>query len=377
MARELIKHPIDVTIENLGETVNSSYADYYPFVNADGTEIIFTSRKRRKGSRLDIDGYYPSNIYSLTMDKGQPVKVNSLHNVNSSLDERVVGFSKNGKKIFVYVDHDKYYGDLYYTQRGKSGVFMALKPMSEFINSPYVESSGSMSIDEDTYFFASDRPGGYGGLDLYMVRKLPDGSWSTPQNLGDKINTPYNEDYPNLSYNNSTLHFSSEGHINMGGYDLFKSEWNSESNEWTFPKNLGYPINTPDDNKMISFIEEEDIAYISLYKDGGFGDYDIYRATFNNMSKKLSLLRMSLELDKENIISESTLDITNSETGELYGTYISNQSSGIYTIILPPGEYEFFVEAEGYKPILKNYSILSGDDFKEFIQDTLQLSINN
>ena len=80
---------------------------------------------------------------------------------------------------------------------------------------------------------------------------------------------------------------------------------------------------------------------------------------------------------KENIIFESTLDITNSETGELYGTYISNQSSGIYTIILPPGEYEFFIEAEGYKPILKNYSILSGDDFKEFIQDTLQLSINN
>ena len=102
-------------------------------------------------------------------------------------------------------------------------------------------------------YVASDKKEGMGGTDIYYAKKLPDGKWGKPINLGDGINTKYNEDYPTLLKDGKTLFFSSEGHNSMGGYDLFSSNWNETKETWSTPNNIGYPINTPDDNMNISF----------------------------------------------------------------------------------------------------------------------------
>ena len=128
------------------------------------------------------------------------------------------------------------------------------------------ESAATISADGQTLFFASRRTGGLGGKDIYMTRKLPTGEWALPQNLGDVVNTPYDEDFPNLFYDGQTLYFSSKGHNSIGGYDYFKTEWDAEKNTWSKPINLGYPLNTPLDNICISFTEDQRHAYVSTWR---------------------------------------------------------------------------------------------------------------
>ncbi len=138
---------------------------------------------------------------------------------------------------------------------------------------------GYLSEDGNQLVFASDRPGGFGGLDLYISRKL-NGDWGSAINLGPQVNTQFNEDRPFLINKGKTLYFSSQGHRNMGGYDLFRSEL-QPNNLWSQPENLGYPLNTPDDNIFFMPADNGNSGYISRYRESdGSGREDIYRITF-------------------------------------------------------------------------------------------------
>ena len=162
----------------------------------------------------------------------------------------------------------------------------------------------------------------------------------------------------------------------MGGYDLFKSEWSVDSNAWSIPINLGYPINTPNDNKMITFIKGEHVAFMSMYKEDGFGDYDIFEVTFNEKIRELTLLRIELREGMNSINSDATLGITSFDTGDIFGSYLPN-SNGIYTIILPPGNYKLYIEVEGYEAVFENYTIGSGLFYNELMPLSLPLKRNN
>lgn len=300
--RELIKYPIDITFENLGRYVNSPYPDFSPFVPEDESFLIFSSRRtENRGNLFDYDGFNPSDIYLSNVKKGVFSRSQNIGVINTESEEEAAGISPDGTHILVYVDDvfQNIYGNIFMAQRrGRS--FQSLKSIGETVNgSTSIETSACLTSDGETLFFASDRKGGFGGTDIYYATKLPDGNWSQPINIGDKVNTKYNEDYPSILKDGNTLYFSSEGHNSMGGYDLFRSKWNAAEEAWGSSVNMGYPINTPDDNMNISFSSQWDntaeearskYAYIAAWRAEGLGDLDIYRITFNSVAPQLTAI---------------------------------------------------------------------------------------
>ncbi|NND76797.1 MAG: hypothetical protein HKN39_01260, partial [Flavobacteriales bacterium] len=264
-AKILMQNPVNVSFENLGPKINSEYADYYPYVTANENALIFTSRRKKSGAVKEFDGYYNSDIYQvMNFDAEYPRVKNLGTSVNTNFDEQVVGLSRDGIEMMVYIDHVEEYGDIYLSHKSSSK-YAPIQKLGVNVNSEELETSASFSNDRNTLFFASRREGGYGGLDLYMSRKLPDGTWGKSQNLGPDVNTDGDEDFPFLAQDDK-LFFSSNGHPGMGGSDLNVTVWDPELNKWGKVLNLGFPINTPDNNRTISFNNDGSHAYVSMYR---------------------------------------------------------------------------------------------------------------
>lgn len=374
-AKELIKYPLDVTFENAGADINSEFPDYYPFIAADETFLIFTTRRKDSPALLEFDGFYSSDIYISTTANGVFEKALGLGTtVNSRFDEQAVGLSADGDQLFVYIDNIKEVGDIHLSEK-KAGVYKKPVKIGPIVNSSSLETSASISADGNILFFCSAKPGGYGGRDIYMTRKLPTGNWAFPQNLGPKINTPFNEDFPNLLPDGKTLYFASQGHTGMGGYDIFFSDWEEETNTWTQPKNIGYPINTTTDEMVITFIEDASSAYISAFRKEGLGDLDIYKVTFNNRDKKQTAIRgniASADSLKPGIVPLITV-IDKKRPEDQPFTYQVNPNTNNYIIILPPGKYELTIEADGFENYSENFTIFDKDAFESVIERNFKL----
>lgn len=367
-ARKQTKSPIDVEYENAGDNINTQYPDYYPFVTPNESAIVFTSRRKGVvGNSREFDGYYSSDIFMSKVVNGEftPAKGLGLL-VNSSYDEQVVGLSYDATILYVYADNIKDYGDIYESKYSKNK-FRKRVLMGENVNSKEFESSATISADGNTLFFASNRDGGKGGKDIYMTRKLPTGDWALPQNLGDVINTPYDEDFPNLFYDGSTLYFSSKGHNSIGGYDYFKSNWDAESNTWSKPENIGYPINTPEDNICISFTEDKRHAYISTWREDSKGDLDIYKVTFNELDARQTIFKSKVMKDSTNYITDAFISVVDNRTQEEVGQYMPNSKNGKFVMILKPGSYNVLVDAPGFSPLSEDIVVKGKSDFVPFL----------
>ena len=363
-AQKQITSPIDVTFENVGDKINTEHPDYYPFVTPNESFLVFTSR--RSGGK-EFDGYYPSSIFYSKVSNGEFVTAKKGNTtINSSFDDQAVGLSYNADKLYIYFDDIKHKGDIYESTITNFKFKKKVK-LEEHINSKGFESSATISADNNTLFFASRRDGGLGGKDIYMSRKLPNGEWAEAQNLGNIINTKYDEDFPNLFYDGSTLYFSSKGHNSIGGYDYFKSNWNAETNTWSKPENIGYPLNTPDDNVCISFTEDKRHAYVSAWRKDSYGDQDIYKVTFNDLDARQSIL-------KTKIIAEGTTDpiidafviVTDNRTQEEIGNYTPSSKNGGFVMILKPGSYNIFIDAPGFAPKSIDMVVKGKSDFEPF-----------
>lgn len=276
---KFFKEPVEAKITNLGKAINTSHGEYAPVISADEKVLVFTSRRKGNiGDQLDFeDNLHYEDIYISYKKKGKWTKAKNMgKSINTKRHEATVGLSADGKIIYLYIDNNG--GDLYYSSFSEEkGDWSSPKPMN-MINSQYREPSMTISPDGKTIYFSSDRPGGYGELDLYVVHQQDDGSWTEPKNLGDGINTSKNEDSPFLHYDAKTLYFSSEGHVNMGGYDIFFTEQITENN-WTVPQNLGHPINsTQDDIHFAITADYQHGYYASARTDGleNLGEKDIY-----------------------------------------------------------------------------------------------------
>ena len=285
-AKELVAKPVDVKFENLGKFINSSGADYGPYVNASETFLVFSSQRQgNTGGSYDNPediGQYPADVYYSIMKDGAWQKAKNIgYTINTEESEECVGLNAAGDKLILFFDSKNDFSDLYLaTLKGKQ--WQKPETFGPNVNTKSIESGGTISSDGNTLIFSSDRKGGQGGKDLYKSKRLPNGDWGTPENLGNTINTQYDEDGPFLSADDKTLYFSSKGFNSMGGYDYFKSEYNAEKDEWSEPVNLGYPLNTADDNIYFSVTADKKHAYIAAQRDDGFGDLDIYKVTFNS-----------------------------------------------------------------------------------------------
>ena len=291
-AKVLMKNPVNVTIKNLGPEVNSPEPDYYPFIDDDETFLMFTSR-RVKGNQgvAAEDGFATSDIFISEEKDGKWQKAKPIGpTVNTANDEEIVGLGNNGEMLFINIDSWEISGDIFYSEK-KGKQYLEPMPMPVPVNTEFIDITFFATSDKNTVYFASDRTGGFGGTDLYVSKKLPTGEWSPAFNLGENVNTDYNEYFPCLSKDGKHLYFSSEGHNSMGGFDIFKSEWSENDTVWKKPVNIGYPINTPDDDMEICFNGTGTEAYISSFRKGSFGDLDVYSVTFNDAEANATVIK--------------------------------------------------------------------------------------
>ncbi len=219
----------------------------------------------------------------------------------------------------------------------------------------YLEASACYSAEGEVVFFSSNRPGGYGGKDLYLARKLFNGKWGKPFNLGSAINTEYDEDSPFVHPLGNTLFFSSEGHKNMGGFDIFKSTFD-ETGKFTDAVNMGSPVNTVDDDIFFVMNTDATKGYFSSEREGGFGLQDVYNVSFPNVTTlPLNVYNMHIVDDSSSVIKDVEVKAIEIEKESVYGIYKANDKTGKLIIISPSGkEYRLIVDAPGYERLVTN-----------------------
>ncbi len=284
--KSLISHPVRVIIQNLGKTVNSEYDDYGPVVDSKEENIYFTSRRPSKVNtkRNRIDKKFSEDIY-ITKKKGKDwVQAQLLsRSLQSNKSEAAVALSPDDKTLYLY--KSKRNGNIYYTQFSE-GHWKAPNSLSQ-VNTSDRETSMSITGDGKKLYFVSDRDdNSMGGKDIYVEEKDANGKWSKPRNLGPPINTSENEEAVSISKDGKTLYFSSKGHPGMGGYDIFMSAL-GDNGKWSKPVNMGYPINTPDDDLFFNMMGNGKVAYSSGNRDQGFGGMDIYKIIFLGAEKEM------------------------------------------------------------------------------------------
>ena len=372
---DLMNKPQRVSFENLGATINSTMDDCFPFVSEDESFMVFASNKRYD----PIYGVFDENVYLSFSEKsgwGFPVQSKDICTFDN---EFPVGMTPNGKNLFVCTHNEDQFSEInVWKNKGKS----FKQDDNNSLNSLLVSKKwydGATGRDDMDFVVVSARlEDSFGGSDLYMYRKMPDGTWSKPRNLGSLVNTVYDECYPNLSFGGHTLYFASKGHNSMGGFDIFVTYYNEITGEWTNPQNMGYPINTASDNTTISFAANRKYAYISAYRKDGYGGQDIYRLNFIDQDAPLSLLKGSILVQQEGgpvkwQDDPYSLNITVYDDKEnIFGNYTYNGYLNRFVSIFPKGKYKIEIQAAGYETLNESIEIMDRNLFvpefnKEFV----------
>ncbi len=349
-AKILIKNSSNFLIENLGPEVNSAYPDYAPVLFANGNKLYFTSR--RKGSFPEIKD--PNNEYFEDIYLSEKVNdvwqkpINIGAPLNTKTHDASVAISNNDSIFYIYRTNPNLIGgDILKSTKIEDKWSEPVIFESTINTKNGSESSISIHPNGKRIFFSSNRPGGYGGKDIYCVKLLPNGKWSLPSNLGAMINTAEDEDGPYISADGITLYFSSKGHKNMGGYDFFKSQLQDDG-RWSDPQNMGYPINSVMDDIFISTVNNEDY-FFSSNRAGGYGFSDIYHTILPKKKNEYLIIKGRIIDNKNQLSLRANITIFNKETNKLEGIYKSDYSSGKFVMVLKPSQqYKMFVEAKGY-----------------------------
>lgn len=360
-AKTLVASPINVKITNAGMPVNSESSEYVPVVTSDESTMLFTyvgpeSRGglQRLPGEPDPLGMYFEDIWSTFKVNGRwekPVAADT--NINSFGHDACIAISNDGQTLIVFKNSEMDLGDIYFSKL--DGVHWSIPVRIEGdVNTPMWEGSASLTANEKVMYFASEREGGYGGRDIYVARMLPDGRWGRVRNLGPKINSALNEDAPFIHPNGVTLLYSSESFNSMGGYDIFRTDLSLADSTWSDPENIGYPINTPGDDKYFVLSTDGKRGYYSSGKSGGMGQQDIYIAEADFDLKDANVLMVTGVITVDGKPVKGTI-LVRSDGKVLDGyTATSNSMSGKYLVNLRQGKvYEIEYDIAGFPKILK------------------------
>jgi hypothetical protein len=346
-AKVFMNNPHRSVIRNMGANINSAYPDYVPVIVPDESALYFTSKRPSAlHPAKNGDNTYFEDVYVSYLKNGLWSAAENLgHPVNSGTNDGCVAISPDGQRMIVYrTAADKTSGDLYMTQLGSNNRWQPLQLLGNAINSDYVESSACFSMDTSEIYFSSDRPGGFGGKDLYRVKKLPNGNWGMPYNLGRNLNTAQDEDAPFLHPDGVTLYFSSRGHNSMGDYDVFRSKLTG--GQFSDPENLGYPINDVESDIFFVLNVDGQRGYYSSLKKESLGDLDIYQVDTRFGDNDLVVKHGHVTCGGAPVRARVTL--TDNETNEVNGNYFSNPETGKLIMITNPlKSYKAIFEAEG------------------------------
>jgi tetratricopeptide (TPR) repeat protein len=374
VGKELSANPVDIEIFNLGKEINSEFPDYGAVLSADEKSLIFTSsRPNTTGGKVDLsDGRYNEDIYISTKEGKRwsaPVQMGS--GINTEGNDASIFLSGDGQKLILYRNEMKNNiisssdGELFISEL-KGENWSKPEKLPEQINAGGYQPSACLTSNGNMLFFVSDRENGLGGTDLYTVKKLSNGEWAMPMNMGSIINTPFNEDSPYMHPDGKTLYFSSDGHRTMGGYDIFVSKFNDSTKTWSKPENVGYPINTSQDDIHFSWSVDAKRIYFSSIRPEGFGDKDIYYANVQKEAAEVLVLKGIVLDSLTRNPMEATIKVTDLSTQEIIGIFNSNSVTGKYIVILPEGKnYSFSVESPNYSLCNEIIRISDKHDFKE------------
>lgn len=368
-AIELTKTPVRVWVDNLGDSINSEYSEFSPVISADNRVLYYTARRPdSKGQKKDRLGNFYEDIYyaERNSEEDWSKAKNIGEPINTESHDATVGVAPDGKSILTYQGISSKNGDILITKQLPDGEWETPHSIGVGVNSKHHESSATLSFDEKTLFFVSDQPGGYGKHDIYVSTwDEKKQEWGNARNLGSVINTIFEEMGVFFHADTKTLYFSSDGHNNMGGLDVFKSVYDTENQTWSEPENIGYPINTPDDDIYFVVTGNGRYAYYSSNRPGGYGEKDIYKITFLGPKKEANLPQIkmadavlpNLKTKFEELTPRSTqflltgkimdsqthegvmgqLYITNARTNKPVTT-VESQFDGTYAVVLTPGE---------------------------------------
>jgi len=378
--KEFLNNPKSVDIVNIGSDVNSDAHDYTPVLNEKEDKIIFTSRRidGNLNENVSSDNKPYEDIFISTKVNGKWTRaVNIGQTVNIPDHNSNVALSPDGKYLFTYRVENG--GDIYVSELKKDNTWTPPKPLPGVINSPYMESSVSVSRDGNILYFASERPDGFGGLDIYVCTKDSRGNWGNVKNLGPTINTEKDEDGPFIDYSGKKLFFSSEGHKGMGGYDIFESTLiNPARNEWSTPLNIGYPINTPDNDICYVGVSDGKRGYYSSVRDDGLGALDIYEIGPKDLTKKTesTLLPVKLAVKAIDAQTNTPLDanIELLSLAESTPVPVLTKTNGNYifsVVTRDPKKYLLSVSLKGYFPQMDEISLQSVDMVEKTVTRTV------
>jgi len=343
VAKEMIKDPVPIKVVNLGENINTKYPEYAPAVDFDSKTLVFTARRNTNvGGYMEPNGYYFEDLYISTKDKNDKWRKakNMGSPINSDDHEASISLSADKKQLFIYID-DKGDGNIYVSNADKNE-WSAPEKLSSPINTKAWEAHASLSPDGKVLYFTSNRNGGFGEMDIYKSDRKSNGKWGEAVNLGDVINTPFNEDGPFI-LSDSTLYFCSEGHNTMGGYDIFSSKMKMDGT-WSKPENMGYPINTTSNDMFYTPVDSLGGYFASVRKEG-FGDLDIYKLSIF----KLKIRGVAIDKQTKEIIPEAIVTLLNDKM-EVVDQVIADEN-GAYTFL---ADYNMNYNIKGQK---ENYTI--------------------
>jgi len=380
-----IAHPVEFNPQNLGSAVNSRFQEYLPALTADGQTLIVTvlmpddTTKEVLNERQKHEDFYSSNNLNGAWAKRRNIgpPINSVGNEGAqciSPDGQILFFTSCEEGPGQYAADRKGFGscDIFFSQK-VGDTWSKPQNMGQPINSQYWDTQPSISSDGNNLFFVSKRNGGKGGSDIWMSTLTKEGYWGTPVNLGDSINTEYDEASPFIHPDNQTLYFSSYGHTGMGSSDLFITRKNKDG-KFIKPVNLGYPINTSNNENSLIVNAQGTKAYYSSIRNGGIGMDDIYSFDLPQPLRPLptSYFKGRVYDKNTNKGIEARFELTDLETGKLVAESYSNSGNGDFLVCLPTNKnYMMTISKNGYLFYSDNFQ-MKGENIsltEPFIKD--------
>jgi outer membrane protein OmpA-like peptidoglycan-associated protein/tetratricopeptide (TPR) repeat protein len=397
IADSLSNYELNVIIENASTKVNTRFHDYAPIISGDGNMLIFTSNRTESEKELKDGTNYEDIYFSRKVGNGWEAAKKISSNINNVYNDAAASLSPDGKTLFLYYEEGA--GDIY-TSHLEGNDWTKPTPLNKNINTQlFWETSASMSADGKKLYFASNRPGGVGELDLYVSEIDSKGNWGKATNLGPAINTPENEDSPFIHPDNVTLYFSSDGHPSLGNSDIFVSEF--RNNKWQKPENLGWPINTWEYDGFFTISADKKHGYFSTLKEGGLGEADIYSITFlepkfkpkpkpvvivveekKQKPKNTDFVDPSIEKSRnEKVVSvlkgkvidentaeplSATISLVNNETKQVLSKVTVDSLTGDFELVIPHGgNYGVMTEKAGYLFNSINFNLPKFAEYQE------------
>ncbi len=397
---EFSKKPVRVFVDNISPLINTKDPEYGPVITADESTLFFTSRRAdTQGGDKDVDGQYFEDVYISEKKDGEWTSPRNVGKpINSDRHDATIGLSPDGTRLFVFEEGDIYECDY------QNGIWSKPQKLNKNINTKHKESSASITSDGKRLYFVSAKPeGSFGGSDIYYSDLDAKGEWGPPVNIGPVINTEFDEEGCFIHPDGKTLYFSSKGHDNIGGFDIFVSKF--ENGKWTKPVNLGIPINSPDDDVFLVVSANGRRAYYASIQSDTRGLEDIYVVTFLGDEKPLALNtedqlftgakaavsekieikpvalpKSDLTLFKGTVVDSltrkplaSSITITDNTLNSVIFEKNTDSNTGRFLLTMPAGKnYGIAVKADGYLFHSENFDLPEGGDFLQ-IEKTIML----